>query len=100
MNEKFKKVEVWGYLRKVNQKDHKAEEGMEDDASDQNLVDKQGLGLLSNFDVKPSYKKDDFFDTISLRSRQKTRNYMGSYNCGRGYDYGGGAVGICISDAI
>ena len=51
MNEKFKKDEVWGYLGKANQRD-KAEEGIEDDVSDQSLVDKQGLGLLSNFDPK------------------------------------------------
>ncbi|XWS49372.1 hypothetical protein CRYUN_Cryun13aG0158000 [Craigia yunnanensis] len=129
MNEKFKKDEVWGYLGKANQKDN-AEEGIEDDVSDQSLVDKQGLGLLSNFDPKPAYKKDDFFDTISCNSQSRgarngqnrfsermkldsetfgnfqrrshvsygpyggygtghAQNYRGSYNWGRGYDYGG-----------
>lgn len=51
MNEKFKKDVVWGHLGKVNQKD-KAEEGIEDNVSDQSFVDKQDLGLLSNFDPK------------------------------------------------
>lgn len=50
MNEKFKKDEVWGYLGKASQKD-KAE-GMEDDASDHSLGDKQGFGLLAKFDTQ------------------------------------------------
>ncbi|XWS62284.1 hypothetical protein CRYUN_Cryun07bG0197000 [Craigia yunnanensis] len=70
MNEKFKMDEVWGYLGKANQKD-KAEEDIEEDVSDKSLVDKQGLGLLSNFDPKPAYKKDDFFDTISCNSQSR-----------------------------
>ncbi|XVF52163.1 hypothetical protein PTKIN_Ptkin04bG0242700 [Pterospermum kingtungense] len=54
MNEKFKKDEVWGHLGKANQND-KAEEGIEDNVSDQSLVNKRGLGLLSNFDPKVSH---------------------------------------------
>ncbi|WRX17455.1 FDF domain - like 2 [Theobroma cacao] len=69
MNEKFKKDEVWGYLGKASQKD-KAE-GMEDDASDHSLGDKQGFGLLAKFDTQPAYKKDDFFDTISCNSHSR-----------------------------
>ncbi|XP_022716600.1 protein decapping 5-like isoform X2 [Durio zibethinus] len=72
MNEKFKKDEVWSYLGKANQKDI-AEEGIKDDVSDQTLVDKWGIGrLLSNFDPKPAYKKDDFFDTISCNSQSRS----------------------------
>ncbi|XP_022738169.1 decapping 5-like protein [Durio zibethinus] len=69
MNEKFKKDEVWGYLGKAHQKD-KAE-GIKDDVSDQSLVDKQGLSLLSKLDPKPAYTKDCFFDTISCNSQSR-----------------------------
>ncbi|XVF52165.1 hypothetical protein PTKIN_Ptkin04bG0242900 [Pterospermum kingtungense] len=79
MNEKFKKDEVWGHLGKANQND-KAEEGIEDNVSDQSLVNKRGLGLLSNFDPMPAYKKDDFFDTISCNSQSHgARNGQGRF---------------------
>ncbi|XVE99984.1 hypothetical protein REPUB_Repub03eG0247100 [Reevesia pubescens] len=69
MNGKFKKDEVWGYLGKAKQKD-KAEAN-KDDVSDESLVDKQGLGLLSKCDPKLAYTKDDFFDTISCNSQSR-----------------------------
>ncbi|XVE57279.1 hypothetical protein DITRI_Ditri04bG0078700 [Diplodiscus trichospermus] len=80
MNEKFKKDKVWDYLGKAKQKD-KVEEGIEDDVFDQSLVGKQGLDLLSNFYLKPAYKKDDFFDTISSNSQSRgARNGQNSFS--------------------
>ncbi|GLU05234.1 hypothetical protein SLE2022_223450 [Rubroshorea leprosula] len=66
MNEKFKKDEVWGYLGKGKQRDRT--EDFEDNAHEQTLWDKEGHGQSSNFDPKPAYKKDDFFDSISCNS--------------------------------
>ncbi|KAK8495668.1 hypothetical protein V6N13_013357 [Hibiscus sabdariffa] len=69
MNKNFKKVELWGYLGKEKQKDEA--EGIRDDVSGQSLVDKQALGILSKFDPKPAYMKDDFYDTISCNSQSR-----------------------------
>ncbi|KAL2347353.1 hypothetical protein Fmac_001353 [Flemingia macrophylla] len=62
MNEKFKKDEVWGHLgkSKSNSKDKDGEENSfdEDYQNDDN-------DDVSNFEVKPIYNKDDFFDSLS-----------------------------------
>ncbi|KAK8626323.1 hypothetical protein V6N13_133974 [Hibiscus sabdariffa] len=68
-NENFKKVELWGYFGKEKQKDEA--EGIRDDVSGQSLVDKQPLGILSKFDPKPAYMKDEFYDTISCNSQSR-----------------------------
>ncbi|KAE8713751.1 Detected protein of unknown function [Hibiscus syriacus] len=60
--EKFKKDELWGYLGKEKQKD---------DVSSQSFVDKQALGILSKYDPKPAYMKDEFYDTISCNSQSR-----------------------------
>ncbi|KAK7407605.1 hypothetical protein VNO78_09558 [Psophocarpus tetragonolobus] len=62
MNEKFKKDEVWGHLgkSKSHSKDKEGEENsFEEDYQDEDNED------LSNFEVKPIYNKDDFFDSLS-----------------------------------
>ena len=41
MNEKFKKDEVWGYLGKAKQREKI--EGMEENTTDQSMVDKEAL---------------------------------------------------------
>ncbi|XP_068462323.1 protein decapping 5-like isoform X1 [Phaseolus vulgaris] len=60
MNEKFNKDEVWGHLGK-NKSHSKDGEGnaFDEDYQDEEIED------LSNFDVKPIYNKDDFFDSLS-----------------------------------
>uniref|UniRef100_A0A7N0UG23 Uncharacterized protein n=1 Tax=Kalanchoe fedtschenkoi TaxID=63787 RepID=A0A7N0UG23_KALFE len=90
MNEKFNKEELWGYLGKVKGRDT---------AADQNMSGRDGLG------IKPAYKKDEFFDTISSslnrgagNRRNKYQNHpninnLSSYQWPRGihesYAYGG-----------
>nr|KYP48734.1 Protein LSM14 isogeny A [Cajanus cajan] len=62
MNEKFKKDEVWGHLgkNKSNSKDKDGEENsFDEDYQDEDNDDE------SNFEVKPIYNKDDFFDSLS-----------------------------------
>ncbi|KAJ6343033.1 hypothetical protein OIU78_010866 [Salix suchowensis] len=76
MNEKFKKDEVWGYLGKANQREKV--EGMEDNTTDQSMVDKEALAVVPNLDPKPAYKKDEFFDSIS--SNIRTQRWNGQ-NC-------------------
>ncbi|KAJ6309346.1 hypothetical protein OIU76_018855 [Salix suchowensis] len=76
MNEKFKKDEVWGYLGKANQREKI--EGMEDNTTDQSMVDKEALAVVPNLDPKPAYKKDEFFDSIS--SNIRTQRWNGQ-NC-------------------
>ncbi|KAG8382036.1 hypothetical protein BUALT_Bualt05G0034800 [Buddleja alternifolia] len=66
MNEKFKKDEVWGYLGKANQRD-KTEGIQEYGTRSQDLVNDNSC-LKSKSEAKPSYSKDDFFDTISCNS--------------------------------
>ncbi|GAB4827431.1 hypothetical protein Ancab_034316 [Ancistrocladus abbreviatus] len=56
MNEKFKKDEVWGHLGKSKAKcddDRELQYENEDDVD------------LRKVEIKPVYKKDDFFDTLS-----------------------------------
>lgn len=50
MNEKFKKDEVWGYLGKAKQREKI--EGMEDNTTDQSMVDKEALAVVPNLDPK------------------------------------------------
>lgn len=59
MNEKFKKDEVWGHLGK-----NKARVDYGMDPQDENEVDID----MPKIDVKPLYKKDDFFDTLSCNA--------------------------------
>ncbi|TKY70187.1 Decapping 5 protein [Spatholobus suberectus] len=62
MNEKFKKDEVWGSLGKATIKIA----GVKDNATASlNLGDREFHGMVPN---PKSYKKDDFFDTISCNS--------------------------------
>ncbi|KAH8509876.1 hypothetical protein H0E87_007705 [Populus deltoides] len=72
MNEKFKKDEVWGYLGKAKQREKT--EGMEDNTTDQSMVDKEAPIVVLNLDPKPAYKKDEFFDTISCNIRNQRWN--------------------------
>lgn len=72
MNEKFKKDEVWGYLGKAKQREKT--EGMEDNTTDQSMVDKEAPVVVLNLDPKPAYKKDEFFDTISCNIRNQRWN--------------------------
>ncbi|XP_010262548.1 PREDICTED: protein decapping 5-like [Nelumbo nucifera] len=67
MNEKFKKDEVWGHLGKSNkmQLRDKEGEGKEDDEDDSQDEDEAGS---SNFQIKPVYCKDDFFDSLSCNA--------------------------------
>ncbi|XP_010481603.1 PREDICTED: decapping 5-like protein isoform X1 [Camelina sativa] len=51
MNEKFKKSELWGYLGQNNRRNQN-DNGEE-------------IAIEPNSEGKPSYNKDDFFDTIS-----------------------------------
>ncbi|KAL1552664.1 decapping 5-like protein [Salvia divinorum] len=71
MNEKFKKDEIWGYLGKANQREHM--DGMQSANSSQEFGDDK-LDLISKSDTKPSYSKDDFFDTISCNSLGQESN--------------------------
>ncbi|KAL9664490.1 hypothetical protein QQ045_019893 [Rhodiola kirilowii] len=64
MNEKFKKEELWGYLGKVKGRDTEA---------DQNMSGRDGLG------IKPAYKKDEFFDTISSSLNRGVGNRRYNY---------------------
>lgn len=50
MNEKFKKDEVWGYLGKAKQREKT--EGMEDNTTDQSMVDKEAPVVVLNLDPK------------------------------------------------
>ncbi|XP_012072658.1 decapping 5-like protein isoform X2 [Jatropha curcas] len=107
MNEKFNKDEVWGYLGKAKQRDT---EDVEDNGIDWSSENRQASHLVPNFDAKPAYKKDDFFDTISCntlgrarsgqnrffdRMRQDTETFgrynqsYGNYGSGRGNNYHG-----------
>ncbi|CAJ1932235.1 unnamed protein product [Sphenostylis stenocarpa] len=63
MNEKFKKDEVWGHLGKS--KSHSKDKDGEEIAYDDDYEDNEDNNDLSNFDVKPIYNKDDFFDSLS-----------------------------------
>ncbi|XP_027360098.1 protein decapping 5 isoform X2 [Abrus precatorius] len=63
MNEKFKKDEVWGHLGKSS-KSHSKDKDGEENAFDEDYQDEDNDDL-SNFDVKPIYNKDDFFDSLS-----------------------------------
>ncbi|CAJ1932237.1 unnamed protein product [Sphenostylis stenocarpa] len=62
MNEKFKKDEVWGHLGKS--KSHSRDKDGEENAFDEDYQDEDEEDL-SNFEVKPIYNKDDFFDSLS-----------------------------------
>ncbi|KAK7348884.1 hypothetical protein VNO80_23632 [Phaseolus coccineus] len=62
MNEKFKKDEVWGHLGK--NKSHSKDKDGEGNAFDEDYQDEE-IEDLSNFEVKPIYNKDDFFDSLS-----------------------------------
>ncbi|KAH1059649.1 hypothetical protein GYH30_003585 [Glycine max] len=62
MNEKFKKDEVWGHLGKS--KSHSKEKDGEENAFDEDYQDEDNDDV-SNFEVKPIYNKDDFFDSLS-----------------------------------
>ncbi|ESQ39658.1 hypothetical protein EUTSA_v10000836mg [Eutrema salsugineum] len=53
MNEKFKKSELWGFLGKNNQVNHR---------------DETAVAPSEEEKAKPAYNKDDFFDTISVNS--------------------------------
>uniref|UniRef100_A0A7N0UG47 Uncharacterized protein n=1 Tax=Kalanchoe fedtschenkoi TaxID=63787 RepID=A0A7N0UG47_KALFE len=64
MNEKFNKEELWGYLGKVKGRDT---------AADQNMSGRDGLG------IKPAYKKDEFFDTISSSLNRGAGNRRNKY---------------------
>ncbi|EEF42543.1 conserved hypothetical protein [Ricinus communis] len=70
MNEKFNKEEVWGSLGKPKPTDKPL--GKEDNG--QSLEDKVAPHLVPNFDPKPAYQKDEFFDTISCNSFGMGRN--------------------------
>ncbi|KAF8389815.1 hypothetical protein HHK36_024334 [Tetracentron sinense] len=59
MNEKFKKEEVWGHLGRSKEDER---EGDEDDSQDEDDA------ALSNYEAKPVYVKDDFFDSISCNA--------------------------------
>eukprot|EP01018_Ginkgo_biloba_P004787 Gb_21002 [translate_table: standard] len=63
MNEKFKKEEVWGELGKVD-KDADSEDladGTAEDSESELFSSKTSVDLPG----KPTYVKDDFFDTLS-----------------------------------
>ncbi|KAK7407019.1 hypothetical protein VNO78_08659 [Psophocarpus tetragonolobus] len=62
MNEKFKKDEVWGHLGKS--KSHSKDKDMEENDFDEDYQDEVNYDS-SNFEVKPIYNKDDFFDSLS-----------------------------------
>ncbi|KAG6778419.1 hypothetical protein POTOM_018283 [Populus tomentosa] len=72
MNEKFKKDEVWGYLGRAKQREKT--EGMEDNTTDQSVVDKEAPVVVLNLNPKPAYKKDEFFDTVSCNMRNQRWN--------------------------
>ncbi|KAE8690226.1 Decapping 5-like, putative isoform 2 [Hibiscus syriacus] len=73
MYEKFKKDEPWGYLGK--EKDY---------VSGHSLVDIQALGILSKFDPKPAYMKDELYDTISCNSHPHVNHGpFSGYGAGR-----------------
>ncbi|GMI63863.1 decapping 5-like [Hibiscus trionum] len=75
MNKKFKKDELWGYLGNAKQKDEA--ECMKDDVSGH----KQALGILSKFDPKAAYMKDEFYDTISCNSQSPgSRNVQNHFS--------------------
>lgn len=59
MNEKFKKDEVWGHLGKNKAR---ADDGMDPQDEDEVDID------MPKIDVKPLYKKDEFFDTLSCNA--------------------------------
>uniref|UniRef100_A0A7N1A8M8 Uncharacterized protein n=1 Tax=Kalanchoe fedtschenkoi TaxID=63787 RepID=A0A7N1A8M8_KALFE len=73
MNEKFKKEELWGYLGKVKGRDT---------AADQNMSGRDGLG------IKPAYKKDEFFDTISCSLNRGVGNRRNKYQNHPNINYG------------
>ncbi|KAG2389641.1 Protein decapping 5 [Vigna angularis] len=68
MNEKFRKDEVWGHLgkSKSHSKDKDGEEIAYEDYQDEENND------LSNLEVKPTYNKDDFFDSLSSNVHDNT----------------------------
>ncbi|KAL6969794.1 hypothetical protein U1Q18_029507 [Sarracenia purpurea var. burkii] len=70
MNEKFKKDEVWGHLGKSHLKDKEGDGkgSYEDDSSDEDNVE------LPNFEAKPTYNKDDFFDSLSCNALDRESN--------------------------
>lgn len=67
MNEKFKKEEVWGYLGGARTR-IEAEETAEN-AFGQNFGNRSGYISASKPELKPAYKKDEFFDTLSSNVR-------------------------------
>ncbi|KAL1803318.1 hypothetical protein ACET3Z_031965 [Daucus carota] len=110
MNEKFNKDELWGYFGRSKNSNSKEKEG------DENATEEDAESHKS--EVKPVYKKDDFFDALSYNTRENQSNnerpgfseqtksdtetfggytrhqggrggrYRGGYN-GRGYGYAG-----------
>ncbi|KAM0935264.1 putative LSM domain superfamily, FDF domain, lsm14-like, DFDF domain-containing protein [Dioscorea sansibarensis] len=67
MNEKFNKDEVWGSLGKVRGSGS-TRDGTVDDPTCGNVGFEEGFGHRPQYDSKPVYNKDDFFDTISCNS--------------------------------
>ncbi|KAL0921406.1 hypothetical protein M5K25_008472 [Dendrobium thyrsiflorum] len=68
MNEKFNKDEVWGHLGKS--RPHSSNNEEDDEAY--GFEEENGQSL--EFDIKPVYVKDDFFDTLSSNSNDQTNN--------------------------
>ncbi|XP_020571777.1 protein decapping 5 [Phalaenopsis equestris] len=68
MNEKFNKDEVWGHLGKSRPHSSNIEE--DDEAYGFEEENRQSV----EFDVKPVYVKDDFFDSLSSNSNDQTSN--------------------------
>ncbi|KAL5540189.1 hypothetical protein UlMin_043738 [Ulmus minor] len=82
MNEKFKKDKVWDYLGKAKQIDNAQK--LEDKGAGHNLENKEGHGST------PTYKKDEFFDTISCNSFNHRPNPgYGGYGVGCGENFEG-----------
>ncbi|OVA18365.1 FDF domain [Macleaya cordata] len=73
MNEKFKKEEVWGYLGKAKERNNA--EGTEGNEIYQREHEDSGYRKGPEFDVKPVYVKDEFFDTLTSDSlSRRARN--------------------------
>ncbi|CDP00559.1 unnamed protein product [Coffea canephora] len=74
MNEKFNKDEVWGHLGKSNKAQLKEKDG-DGNGSDEDDYQDEFDEELPKIDVKPVYKKDDFFDSLSSNAVDNDSNH-------------------------
>ncbi|XP_011077375.1 protein decapping 5 [Sesamum indicum] len=74
MNEKFKKDEVWGHLGKSNRSQSNDKEG-NGDGSDEEDPQGEDEAELPRIEIKPVYKKDEFFDSLSCNALDNNPNH-------------------------